>query len=76
MKSVVDTVMFVDKENMQILTGYQKPAYQRRELIKQGIPFIKRHDGFPVVYTEDLKNGDASSSRINQHTEEPNYEGL
>lgn len=67
---------FLHPEEIQILTGYQRYPYQRRELDKMGVPYRKRHDGFPVVYTGDLNNEHDIHSRINEHEEEPNFEGL
>ena len=67
---------FLQPEEIQLLTGYQKHYYQRRELDKMGVPYRKRHDGFPAVFTGDLQNGNDVYSKIKQHEEEPNFEDL
>lgn len=68
--------MFLTEEQIQILTGRRYKAKQREELLRQGVPFRKRHDGFPVVSTSFFENSDAISGRINKHKEEPNFDGL
>ena len=68
--------MFLTEEQIEILTGYQYKSKQRAELHRQRIPFRKRHDGFPVVESALFENNDANASGINQHREEPNFEGL
>lgn len=40
---------FLDIDEVQRLTGYKKPACQRRHLAAQGIPFDVDKDGRPVV---------------------------
>lgn len=68
--------MFLTEEQIQILTGYQYKAKQRAELRRQGVPFRKRHDGFPVVSTSFFENPDANGAGINKHREQPNFDGL
>ena len=68
--------LFLTPEQIEILTGYQYKAKQREELRRQGIPFLKRHDGFPVVSTDHFTNRGVIVSGINEHKEEPNFEGL
>ena len=41
--------IFLVPEEIQELTGYKKPAYQKRWLAKRGYPFDVRCDGHPVV---------------------------
>ena len=41
--------MFLTQEELQQLTGYKKPALQRRWLIDNGYNFDIRADGRPIV---------------------------
>ena len=41
--------MFLTADQLRELTGYQKPALQRRWLIENGFAFEARCDGRPVV---------------------------
>lgn len=68
--------MYLEPEQLEILTGFKLKRFQCRELMKQGIPFIKRHDGFPVVHMDDARPGLGNQNRIKQHEEKPNFEGL
>ncbi len=49
MNKEVQGSIFLVPEEIQDLTGYQKPAYQKRWLAKHGYPFDVRGDGRPVV---------------------------
>ena len=40
---------FLMPDEIQQLTGYQKPSYQKRWLAKRGYSFDVRSDGWPVV---------------------------
>ena len=40
---------FLMPEEIQELTGYQKPTLQRKWLLDNGYPFDVRCDGYPVV---------------------------
>jgi hypothetical protein len=41
--------MFLTPKQLQRLTGYRKPALQRRWLVQNGYSFDVRRDGKPVV---------------------------
>ena len=41
--------MFLSADNIGQLTGYRKPALQRRWLVQNGYSFDVRADGRPVV---------------------------
>ncbi len=49
MNKEVQGSIFLVPEEIQDLTGYQKPTYQKRWLTKHGYPFDVRRDGRPVV---------------------------
>ena len=42
-------LMFLTAKELRELTGYLKPAYQRRWLAANGLSFDVRRDGRPVV---------------------------
>jgi hypothetical protein len=41
--------MFLTPDDLQQLTGYKKPALQRRWLVENGYSFDVRADGKPIV---------------------------
>lgn len=46
--------MFLTPEDIIALTGYKKPALQRRWLVDNGYSFDVRADGRPVVLLEQV----------------------
>ena len=47
--------MFLSPRELQELTGYQKPALQRRWLVEHGYRFDVRADGRAVVLTAAIE---------------------
>jgi len=67
--------MFLSADQLHELTGYKKPALQRRWLADNGFSFEVRSDGRPVVsrnYYEERQFGPKRDNRLSG----PNLDGL
>lgn len=49
-------MLFLTKDEVIELTGYKKPALQRRWLIEHGYKFEVRADGRPVVLASTIEH--------------------
>lgn len=47
--------MILTPADLKLLTKRVKPAWQRRELEKLGIPFRTRSDGSLIVFWDDVR---------------------
>tara|TARA_A200000113_G_scaffold196166_1_gene187056 strand:- start:379 stop:594 length:216 start_codon:yes stop_codon:yes gene_type:complete len=68
--------LFLAAEEIELLTGYKQIGKQQQELRKKGIPFITRHDGFPVVTTKFFENLETIGSKNSNTIETPNFDDL
>jgi len=53
---MVETRMFLSEESLRSLTGYKRPAEQRRWLASHGWAFEVRADGKNRILTEEARN--------------------
>jgi hypothetical protein len=65
--------VFLSPENLIELTGYKKPALQRRWLIKNGYRFDVRADGRASVLSSQVV---ARQGGARERSAEPNWEAL
>lgn len=65
--------MFLKPDDIEALTGYQKPALQRRWLLERGYKFEVRADGRPAVLVSQVeqRQGGRGVGRV-----EPNWDAL
>ncbi len=67
--------MFLSTDELQELTGYKRPADQRRWLIDHGWGFEVRADGKNTVLIEEARNRMLTRKSTNRSTE-PDLEAL
>ncbi len=65
---MVETRMFLSDESLRSLTGYKRPAEQRRWLASHGWAFEVRADGKNRILTEEARNRMLTSSSNQQST--------
>jgi hypothetical protein len=66
--------MFMTPEQLQQLSGYAKPALQRRWLAANGYRFDVRADGRPAVLVTQVES--RQTSRAVRSSDEPNFAAL
>lgn len=79
LNGIVENGMFLSEESLRSLTGYKRPAEQRRWLTSHGWAFEVRVDGKNRVLTEEARNRmltGNSSQRLNQRSSEPDLAAL
>jgi hypothetical protein len=67
--------MFLTAEQLEALTGYRKPALQRRWLLHNGYTFDVRADGRPAVLVAQVEARQTPSSKRGA-TELPDFSSL
>lgn len=67
--------MFLTASDIEQLTGYRKPALQRRWLIEHGYRFDVRADGRPVVLVSQIEARQHGSNRVTSRVE-PNWDAV
>ena len=67
--------MFLTADQLRELTGYQKPALQRRWLADNGFSFEVRCDGRPMVSRNYYENRQLGAQK-RQRLVGPNLDGL
>lgn len=69
--------MFLTATELHQLTGYQKPALQRRWLTQNGYQFDVRGDGRPVILEAQLRFRQFKGlGKVSNASEEPNLDVL
>ena len=69
--------MFLDQENLIVLTGYKRPADQRRWLITNGYRFDVRADGRPSVLVAQVDARQLMGLKANpEASQEPDLAAL
>lgn len=69
-------MMFLDKEEIELLTGEKDRSKQAPALRALGIEFIKRPDGFPIVSRNYIENTLGAVPNSKSKHFEPNYGAL
>lgn len=67
--------MFLSAEDLEALTGYRKPALQRRWLVANGYHFDVRADGRPALLRSQVEARQQVATRVTSRVE-PNWDAL
>ena len=67
--------MFLSTEDLEALTGYRKPALQRRWLVANGYRFDVRADGRPALLRSQVEARQLSAPHVASRAE-PNWDAL
>ena len=68
--------MFLSADDLRALTGYVKPALQRRWLLANGYKFDVRADGRPAVLVSQVEQRQAVRAEHVTSDVEPNWDAL
>ena len=68
--------MFLSSDDLRALTGYTKPALQRRWLLTNGYRFDVRADGRPAVLVSQVEQRQAARAERFTSDVEPNWDAL
>ena len=72
-----DSMMFLNQQQLKDLTGYQKPALQRKWLLAHGYRFDVRADGSPALLIEQVRSRQLKGLREYRQAEEaPDFAAL
>jgi hypothetical protein len=63
--------MFLTKNDIEALTGYKKPALQRRWLVENGYSFDVRADARPAVLADQVRARQATKG--SERATHPNW---
>ncbi len=67
--------MFLSSEDVEALTGYRKPALQRRWLLANGYRFDVRADGRPALLRSQVEARQHVTGRVTSRIE-PDWSAL
>jgi hypothetical protein len=67
--------VFLSPEDVEALTGYRKPALQRRWLVANGYRFDVRADGRPALLRSQVEARQHVAARVTLRVE-PNWKAL